>query len=74
MQEIIHSDSFRIFKINYDNYQEVANQMFPKTAKIKVVEKNKETQINIEYRNVSLNQELRYPFKIPDNYKEISIE
>ena len=33
-----------------------------------------ETQIDITYRNVSLNQELRFPFKIPSNYKEIQIE
>ena len=54
MQEIIHSDSFRIFKINYDKYQEVANQMFPKTAQIKVVEKNTETQMFLYYTTYNI--------------------
>jgi hypothetical protein len=41
---------------------------------LSLVDKNSETQVSIDYKNISLNQELRYPFKIPTNYKEISFE
>ena len=39
-----------------------------------MIEKTSETQIEVSYRNVSLNQDLRYPFRIPNNYKEINFE
>ncbi|MBT8303257.1 MAG: DUF4292 domain-containing protein, partial [Bacteroidia bacterium] len=33
-----------------------------------------ETIIDMEYRSVSLNEELRFPFRIPSGYDEIIIK
>lgn len=73
-QEVAQPDSFRILNIDYTNYQNVSEQLLPLLMNIDIVEKTSETQIDIEYRNVSLNQELRYPFNIPKQYKEIIFE
>ena len=73
-QEIAQPKSYRIFTAAYSSYQNVSEQLVPLLINIALVEKTSETQIDITYRNVSLNQELRFPFKIPSNYKEIQIE
>lgn len=73
-QEIAQPKEFRIFTVDYKSYQNVTEQLVPLLINMTMVEKTSETQIDITYRNVSLNQELRFPFKIPSNYKEIQIE
>lgn len=73
-QEISQPNDLRIFTVDYKSYQNVAEQLVPLLINMTMVEKTSETQIDITYRNVSLNQELRFPFKIPSNYKEIQIE
>lgn len=73
-QEIAQPKAYRILTADYQKYQEVDKQLIPLLINMLIVEKTSETQIDISYRNVSLNQDLRFPFKIPNNYKEISIE
>jgi hypothetical protein len=73
-QEISQPKEFRIFTVDYTSYQNVTEQLVPMLINMTLVEKTSETQIDITYRNVSLNQELRFPFKIPSNYKEIYVE
>lgn len=73
-QEIAQPKAYRILTVDYKEYQEVDKQLIPMLVNLFMVEKTSETQIDISYRNVSLNQDLRFPFKIPNNYKEISIE
>ncbi len=73
-QEIAQPKELRIFTVDYYSYQNIAENLVPLLINIALVEKTSETQIDITYRNVSLNQELRFPFKIPSNYKEIQIE
>lgn len=73
-QEISQPKSYRVLNIEYNRYQEVSTQLFPLLTIISMVEKTTETQVEINYKNIYLNQELRYPFNIPTNYKEISFE
>lgn len=73
-QEIAKPKELRIFNIDYISYQEIDNQLLPLLMNLSLVNKNTETQIELISKNTSLNQELRYPFKTPTNYKEISFE
>lgn len=73
-QEIAQPKDFRVLNIDYNKYQEVSKKILPLNLSVVVVEKTSETKVSIEYRNVSLNQELRFPFKIPASYKEIIFE
>jgi len=73
-QEIAQPKLFRILNIEYNSYQAISQQLFPLLIHMAMIEKTSETQIEVSFRNVSLNQSLRYPFKIPNNYKEISFE
>ena len=38
------------------------------------VEANEETIISLEYKSVTLNDELRFPFKIPSGFEKIELE
>ena len=63
----------RILEIDYKSYQKVNRQILPENLKIIAVEDTDQVTIEMEYRSVSLNEDLRFPFKIPSGFKEISI-
>jgi hypothetical protein len=63
----------RILEIDYKSYQKVKKQILPENLKIIAVEDTDQVTIEMEYRSVSLNGDLHFPFKIPSGFKEISI-
>jgi outer membrane biogenesis lipoprotein LolB len=64
----------RMLQIDYKNYQEVENQILPENIKVIALEENVETIVNMEFRSISLNNELRFPFRIPSGFDEIQIK
>jgi len=74
VQETAQPKLNRILNIEYNSYQNVSQQLLPLLMNLSLVDKTSETQVEVTYKNISLNQELRYPFNIPTNYKEISFE
>ena len=64
----------RILQIDYKNYQEVDKQKLPQSIKIIALESYDETIIDLEYKSVALNENIRFPFRIPSGYKEIEIK
>ena len=64
----------RILQVDYKSYQEVDKQIFPKDIRIIAVEESEEVAITMEFKSVTLNEEVRFPFKIPAGYKEIIIK
>ncbi len=73
-QEIAQNKLNRILNIEYLTYQKNENETLPLLTNLFLIDNTSESQVTIEYKNISLNQELRYPFSIPSNYKEISFE
>ena len=64
----------RILQIDYKDYQEVNKQKLPLNMKIIAVEDTDEINIELEYRSVNLNEEVRFPFNIPSGFKEINLD
>lgn len=64
----------RILQVDYMSYQEVGKQVLPKDIKIIAVEDTDEVAIIMEFKSLTLNEEVRFPFKIPAGYKEIVIK
>lgn len=64
----------RFLQVDYLVYQDVDKEILPKDIKIIAVEDNEEVIIAMEYKSVSLNEEVRFPFKIPSGFKEIIID
>ncbi|TJY34731.1 DUF4292 domain-containing protein [Pontimicrobium aquaticum] len=72
-QQIAQSSNKRMLQIDYKDYQEVNKQVLPKNVNIIAVEGNFETKINMEFKYVSLNTDLRFPFRIPSGFDEIVV-
>ncbi|GAA4941579.1 DUF4292 domain-containing protein [Algibacter agarivorans] len=72
-QQISQPKTFRHLQIDYVSHQEVDKQILPENIKVIAVEANKETIIGLEFKNVSLNEDLRFPFKIPAGFKAIEL-
>lgn len=72
-QQISQSQELRHLEIDYIAYQKVNSQTLPQHIKINAVEATEEAIIKLEFKNVVLNEELRFPFKIPSGYKEIKL-
>lgn len=64
----------RILQVDYTAYQEVKKQILPKDIRIIAVEDSDEVAITIEFKSLTLNEDVRFPFKIPAGYKEIVIK
>ncbi len=73
-QQISQSQESRFLEIDYLSYQKIENETLPKQLKIIAVEKDDETIIDLEFKSVKLNEELRFPFRIPSGYEEIILD
>ncbi|MEM9680107.1 MAG: DUF4292 domain-containing protein [Bacteroidota bacterium] len=64
----------RMLQVDYASYQEVDREVLPKNMRIIAVEDTEEVSIAMEFKSITLNQDLRFPFKIPSGYDEIIIK
>ena len=72
-QQLYQPSKRRILEVDYKTYQKVSKQVLPENLKIIAVEDTEEVSIEMEYRSVTLNEDLRFPFSIPAGFKEINI-
>jgi len=73
-QQLFQSLKNRKLRIDYKDYQEIDKQIFPQKIKITALEEVYETIINMEFKSISLDTDLRFPFRIPSGFKEIVIK
>jgi hypothetical protein len=64
----------RMLEIDYKDYQEVDKQIVPQNVKVIALERDFETIITMEFKSVSLNSSLNFPFRIPNGFQEIVIK
>jgi hypothetical protein len=64
----------RFLEIDYKDYQIVDKQIVPQNVKVIALEKDFETTITMEFKSVSLNSNLNFPFRIPNGFQEIVIK
>jgi len=73
-QQFVQATENRTLTIEYPEYQDVDQQIVPKKLVVKADETKKQTTIDVEYKSISLNGKVTFPFKIPSGYKAISID
>ena len=73
-QEISNQEKKQLLSVSYPNYSKIKGEQFPKNINIRAIDHKKLTTINIEYRTVEFNEDLTFPFSIPNGYKEISLK
>jgi len=72
-QQISQPEEHKHLQIDYKSYQEVGKQILPEHIKVIAVEANEEMILELEFKGVSLNEDLRFPFKIPSGLQEIKL-
>ncbi|WP_127845851.1 DUF4292 domain-containing protein [Psychroflexus aestuariivivens] len=81
----INADNFKIksqsllntkqesLEINYPRFQEVNGHNFPSVIELKAKKLDEHIQIDIEYKTLTFDEDLTFPFSIPNNYIEIKL-
>lgn len=61
-------------KIEYLGYQKIDGVSIPQQLRLTALAEKFNSSLDIEYRNLSLNRQLRFPYKIPQGYKELQLQ
>ncbi|HZW62651.1 MAG TPA: DUF4292 domain-containing protein [Flavobacteriaceae bacterium] len=72
-QQVAQPAKMRMMEVDYLTYQDVEKQILPERLKLIALQQSSETIINLEFKSVVLNQDLRFPFKIPSGFKAIQL-
>jgi hypothetical protein len=73
-QEINQPEKERSFEANYPNYQSFASGIFPASLTINAFQKNGKTTIIVDYNSITFDEELSFPYSVPDGYDRIYIK
>lgn len=73
-QQLAQPIEARILQIDYLSYQHVDKEIFPQQIKINAIEADEETIIEIDFKSIALNTDLRFPFKIPSGFDQITLK
>lgn len=73
-KQVLNTRENQSLSIEYPEYQHISKEYFPKIVNITAEQPKQTTYIDLEYRNVVFDKELRFPFEIPSNYKEIKLK
>ncbi len=72
-QEIKQEKENKYLSVSYTNYENIEGVNFPKSIFILAEDEKNTNTIIIDYKNVTFDLDLKYPFKIPSGYKEIKL-
>jgi Domain of unknown function (DUF4292) len=73
-QEIEQPLKDRMLQIKYPEYQKLSDKIVPLKFNIEANQKKGKTTIDIDYRTVTFNEEITFPFSIPEGYERIFID
>ncbi|MGM0635782.1 MAG: DUF4292 domain-containing protein [Bacteroidota bacterium] len=59
--------------VNYSDYTKINKKLFPKEIDILAQQENRFVKLNLEYRTIKIDEELSFPFSIPNGYKEMKL-
>ncbi|WP_296436886.1 DUF4292 domain-containing protein [Winogradskyella sp.] len=72
--QLAQSVKRRFLQVDYKSYQGVEKNIIPKEIKIIAVEDTEEALVDMEIKSVTLNGDVRFPFRIPSGYTEIELK
>lgn len=73
-QQLAQSATYRFLEVDYLDFQQIEDGVLPQNIKVISLEKDQQTTIELEYKSISLNENLRFPFEIPSGFDEIVLE
>lgn len=73
-QKIEQLNENRVLSVAYKNYANYPQSSIPQEIKINATQTKGTTIIELEYKTISFDEELSFPYSIPDGYKKIIIK
>lgn len=73
-QEITQSAEGRMIQVAYSDNAVYKEASLPSKVLINTIQKKGKTQINLEYNTITFNEELSFPYSVPNGYKRIIIK
>ncbi len=64
----------RLMEVQYASYQEVGGEIIPDEVHIAAIDQDQRITIGISYKQVELNRELRFPYKIPKGFNPVALK
>lgn len=73
-EEISQPSENRTLQIAYSDSKNFDQGTLPTSIEINAVQPKGKTSINLNYNNISFNEELSFPYSVPSGYKKVSIK
>lgn len=73
-EEISQPSENRILQIAYSDTKTFDQGILPTSIEINAVQPKGKTSINLNYNNISFNEELSFPYSVPSGYKKVTIK
>lgn len=73
-QQLSQPELKRLMQVQYPTYQNVDGRIVPERLYIAAIEREDRVTIGITYRQIELNRDLNFPYKIPKGYNQITAQ
>ncbi len=73
-QELGQPAKNRSLEVTYPEYHQYGTVTLPARIKIEALDGKKKTSIAIDYENASFNEDMTFPYSVPDGYERVNIE
>lgn len=73
-EEISQPSENRTLQIDYSDTKTFDQGILPTSIEINAVQPKGKTSINLNYNNISFNEELSFPYSVPSGYKKVTIK
>lgn len=67
-QGVLQSSRNRVLQIAYDGHKAYSGLLLPSVIAIQAFDKDKKTTIDIEYNTATFNEDLTFPYSVPEGY------
>ena len=62
-----------MLQVIYPSFKQYSQANLPESIQIEAVQEKGKTNINLDYNSVSFDEELSFPYNVPDGYERIFI-
>ena len=73
-QQLAEPTQKRLMEVRYTSYQEIQGELLPDRVQIAAINQQDRITIGITYKQVELNRELRFPYKIPKGFNPVALK
>lgn len=74
LETLSQPNDHRLLSVDYGTYQKIEGDDYPSKVLILTSENNKKTSIELKFKKIDHNASVRFPFTIPEGYKEIVLK